>query len=197
MSTFPQISPEQWEQLQKFVARAVGVARFMSGKLAILQWIAMLSAVLLSYLIYQLAALQPWMAGLALLILLLPALAIWRIRRRLQDVANAPQAINDLRDAIMSIPGALREAGLDVQEGQLKFATQGGVWATLRQLRTAKHAVGQVKTRMQDAGSPEFVMSVLAMTSPVFIGVALLAVIATFILAMATALTALAWLISQ
>lgn len=59
MTTLQQISEVQWDQLQAFVGKATGVAAYISRKLAVLQWAALVSGLVLGLVIYQKAALSP------------------------------------------------------------------------------------------------------------------------------------------
>lgn len=197
MKNLPQLTSAQWDQLFAYVDKAVKAAQYMSDKLAFFQWLGLLSALVTAAVIYQISATQPWIAAVALLFLLLPTFAVFRARQRLQDVANAPQAIKDVRDAVASIPGTLREAGLDLQNGKVTFEARGGVFATLKQLRSASQSVSEIKNRFQELLNPEILFSLIAVSSPVFLATVVFAVMATVGLTLISAVAAVGWLIAQ
>lgn len=197
MNPLPKITEAQWDQLLSLVGRITQAAAYISRKLALLQWLGVLSALLLGAVIHQWAELKPLTAALAGLALLLPALALWRTRKQLQELGKAPQAIAQIRTAVTSLPAALHEAVLNQKDGALKWKDQGGVMGALKQVRLARQAVGDIKSRFQGLPGTDFLVSLLAIATPLFFFQLLLAALAIIGLTLITVLAAAAWLIAQ
>lgn len=197
MNTLPQITQAQWDQLLTFVGKATSAAAYISRKLALVQWLGVLSALVLGAVIYQGAALKPVTATLVWLALLLPALAVFWTRRRLQELSKAPQAIEQIRIALASLPGSLRDVVQEQKDSALKLKDQGGMLAALQQVRMARQALGDIKSRLQGLAGSEFLASLLAIATPVFFFQLLLAVLAIIGLTLIAALAGAGWLIAH